>query len=54
MNNDTEFMFDIISYICDYAKENGLDPNETIKTVAGNLLVLLEIADFSDWRSDDG
>lgn len=49
MNNDVNFMSDIIKYICDYAVENGLDPNETIKIVAKNLLFILEIANFSGW-----
>lgn len=54
MNNDADFMTDIINYICDYAVENGLDPNETIKIVAENLLSILEIANFSEWRYNNG
>lgn len=49
MNNDTDFMFNIISYICDYAKENGLNPNETLWFVAKKILFLLDMADFSGW-----
>lgn len=52
MNNDVEFMTDIIAYICDYAIENGLNPNETIEIVAKNLLFIHEISDFSEWRSE--
>lgn len=51
MNNDVEFMSNIIARICDYAIENGLNPNETIEIVAKNMLIILEISDFSDWRS---
>lgn len=51
-NNDAEFMTDVIAYICDYAIENELNPNETISIVAQNLLAILEISDFSEWRSE--
>lgn len=51
---DADFMTNIIKYICDYAIENGLDPNETLSIVAKSILVLLKIADFSEWRNDDG
>ena len=53
MNNYVNFMNDIIKYTCNYAVENGLDPNETIRIVAKNLLFILEIADFSEWRYEE-
>lgn len=54
MSNDVAFMNNIIKYICDYAVENGLEPNETLKIVAENILVKLEIADFNGWRNENG
>ena len=51
---NADFMTNIVKYICDYAIENGLDPNETLSIVAKGILVLLKIADFSEWGSDDG
>lgn len=50
---DADFMTHIIKYICDYAIENGLDPNETLRIVAKSILVLLKIADFSEWRYEE-
>lgn len=47
MNNDAAFMSHIITYICDYAVENGLDPNETLNIVAKNILVLRNISDLT-------
>ena len=53
-NNDVEFMTAIMAYICDYAVENELEPNETLKVVAKNILAILEISDFNEWGHDDG
>lgn len=47
MNNDTAFMSHIITYICDYAVENGLDPNKTLNIVAKNILILRHISDLT-------
>ena len=47
MSNDAAFMSHIITRICDYAVENGLDPNKTLKIVAKNILVLCNISDLT-------
>lgn len=49
---DIELLKSIISKICDYAVDNGLKPNDTIKTIAGNLQALCEIANFNNWGKE--
>ncbi len=53
ISKDSEFMAQVVLLIATYAKENGMSPDETIKTVAENLLILLEIATFENWRGKD-
>lgn len=53
ISKDSEFMAQVISLIASYAIENDMNPDETIKTVAENLLCLLEIATFENWRGKD-
>lgn len=53
ISKDSEFMIQVVSLIATYAKKNGMSPDETIKTVAENLLCLLEIATFENWRRKD-
>lgn len=50
ISKDSELMAQVISLIASYAIENDISPNETIKTVAENMLVLLEIATFENWE----
>lgn len=52
LSADMNFLNSIISQICDYAVENELKPNDTIKTIAGDLLTLCEIADFNNWHKE--
>ena len=47
--NDSEFMTHIIGEICDYAVKNGMEPDDTLQTVADNINALLEISTFIDW-----
>ena len=47
--NDAEFMSHIICEICDYAVKNGMEPDDTLQTVADNINALLEISTFIDW-----
>ena len=47
--DDAQFMIHIIGEICDYARMNGMEPNETLETVADNIKALLKIATFSNW-----
>lgn len=51
--NDIEFMAQTVTLICDYAVANDMSPNETIRTVAENLLKLVEISNFDEWKGTD-
>ena len=53
LSQDMEFLTSIISQICDYAVDNGLNPTDTVKTVAKNLLALCEISNFDNWNKED-
>ena len=48
----TEFMTHIIAEICNYAVLNGMEPDDTLGTVADNILSLLEISTFNNWALD--
>lgn len=50
ISKDSELMTQVISLIASYAVENDMSPNETIKTVAKNMLGLLKIATFENWE----
>lgn len=52
---DVEFMTHIIQEICDYAVNNEMEPDDTLKTIADNIKALLEISTFNGWnrRADD-
>lgn len=52
MESDEKFLVHIISEICTYAVENGMEPNDTLKIVAENLLALLEISNFNGWENN--
>lgn len=47
-------MTHIISEICDYAKKNNnMNPNETLKTVANNIMAICEIVTFNNWEKSE-
>ena len=46
---DTEFMANIMIEIAEYAVKNDMEPDDTIKAVAENMLKLLEISTFNNW-----
>ena len=46
---DIEFMSRLISEICDFARDNDMEPDDTLKTVAENLLALLKVSTFNHW-----
>ena len=48
--SDTEFMAHIIAEICDYAVKNGMEPNDTLETIADNIKALLKISTFNNWK----
>ena len=50
--NDTEFMVHIIVEICDYAVKNGMEPNDTLETIADNIKALLKISTFNNWKNE--
>lgn len=50
ISKDSELMAQVISLIASYAIKNKMSPNETIKTVAENMLDLLKIATFENWE----
>lgn len=51
--SDNEFMVKIIGDICNYAVENGMEPDDTLSTVADNILSLLEISTFNNWKTKE-
>lgn len=50
---DDQFMIHIIGEICDYAKQNNMEPNETIQILCNNILAMLEICTFNEWKGSD-
>ena len=52
LTSDGKLMVDIISMVCDYAKANGYEPDETLKTVANNILSFLSIVSLNGWVGD--
>lgn len=48
--NDAEFLTHIITEICDYAIEHGMEPDDTLKTISENILALLEISTYNNWK----
>ena len=49
-NKDIKFMTDTISEICKYAKDNGMKPDDTLRTFCENVLALLEISTFNNMK----
>lgn len=50
--HDEEFMTHIICEICDYAVTNGMEPDDTLNTIANNIMALLRISTFNNWKKD--
>lgn len=48
--NDCNFMTHIISEICAYANNNGLEPDDTLRTMSENILAVLEISTFNSMK----
>ena len=46
---DIEFMAKIIGLICDYAVENNLEPDDTLKAVSTNISELLKVSTYNNW-----
>lgn len=47
---DIEFMTNIITEICEYAVKNDMEPDDTLRTLADNILMLLEISSFNNFK----
>jgi len=50
---DKQFTVHIISEICTYAKQNDMNPNETMRILCNNLLAMLETCTFNVWKEGD-
>lgn len=48
--SDHDFFVEIIAQICDYAVDNDMLPNETIRIIASNMLMITGIANFDNWE----
>ena len=48
--SNIEFMSHIIAEICNYAVANGMEADDTLAAVADNILSLLEISTFNNWK----
>ncbi len=51
--NDAEFLAHIVIEICNYAVENQMEPDDTLKTVAENILSILTISTYNNWKRHD-
>ncbi len=51
--NDAEFMSMIVAEICNYASENDMEPDDTLRTVADNIMCMLEICTFNHWNETE-
>jgi hypothetical protein len=49
-SKDVKFMAEIISQICDYAVDNGLNPTDTVMVIANNLSFMADISNFDNWE----
>lgn len=52
-NDDKIFLASIIAEICDYAVNNGMDPDDTLKTTAISILQFTEVATCNEWDDDN-
>lgn len=50
--NDSDFLVNLINSICSYAVANDMSPNDTIVTIAKNLLMISELANFDNWGKE--
>lgn len=53
MNDDTNFQSHIITEICNYAVEQDMEPDDTVRTIANNLLAMLNICTFNNWKKGE-
>lgn len=53
MNDDAKFQAHILSEICCYALEQDMDPDDTVRAVANNLLAMLDFCTFKNWKEGE-
>lgn len=53
MERDIQFISNIISQIADYAQFNDMDVNDTLETIANDILTICKIADFNGLKKGD-
>lgn len=53
ITKDEMFVASIIVNICDYSRENDLNPTDTVKQIGENLIAITEIASFDNWGEKD-
>lgn len=53
INSDAKFLSHLVQEICAYAHKNGLEKNDTLKTVGENISALTTIADFSNNKGEE-
>lgn len=49
----TEFMAHIIAEICKFSIDNNMKPDDTLETMANNILSLLKINTFNHWKEEE-
>lgn len=52
-HDDMEFVMDIMTDIAEYAVKNQMMPDDTIRTVAENMIALLEIMTLNHYGSGE-
>lgn len=51
--NNADFTSKIIAEICNYAVENGMEPDDTLEEMALTILELLDVSTFNGWKPQD-
>lgn len=49
---DSDFLVNLIDSICSYAVANDMSPNDTIVTIAKNMLMIADLVDFDNWGKE--
>ena len=44
------FLTYVVCFICEFANENGMSPNKTLEAVANDILSMIKIGDFDEWK----
>lgn len=46
----TEFLVHIISEICNFAVDCGVDPDQALQDISGDITKLLQITTYNGWK----